>query len=192
MGAPGSGKTTLAHRLASRVHCPALSRDEFKEGYVHTTGGSHESLGKDVNGRLNEIFFETVDHVISKGISIVIEAAFNHKLWEPKLVPLTEVADVSIIVCSVDRQLARSRHMDRRLEDPTRERFHGDRLVRVTKEGRGLISDYAPPKLNLPTLSVDTTDGYIPGLDQVVAFALQARPDEQDSAVDAPTRAASL
>ncbi len=187
-GRPGSGKTTLAHRLASRIHCPALCRDEFKEGYVHTMGSSHESLGRETSWRLYEIFLETVHLVISKGISIVIEAAWGHKLWEPTLVPLAEVADVSIIVCSIDPQLARSRHTDRRLADPARERFHGDRPAHVTN----LVSNYVPPKLDLPTATVDTTDGYSPGLDEIAAFALQARPDEQDSAVDAPTRAAGL
>ncbi|MBI5301695.1 MAG: AAA family ATPase [Chloroflexi bacterium] len=33
-GRPGSGKTTLAHELSKRIHCPVFCRDEFKEGYV--------------------------------------------------------------------------------------------------------------------------------------------------------------
>lgn len=102
------------------------------------------------------------------------EAAFDHKLREPKLAPLTEVADVSIIVCSVDPHLARSRHMNRSLADRTRERFHGDRPVHVTN----LISNYVPPKLDQPTLTVDTMDGHSPGLDEIVAFALQAPSNE--------------
>ena len=35
----GSGKTTLAHRLAGSVGCPAICRDEIKERMVHTTSG---------------------------------------------------------------------------------------------------------------------------------------------------------
>src|ERR1041385_7271330 len=84
-GRPGSGKTTLAHTLAKHIHCPALCRDEFKEGYVHTMGGTHASLGKDINRHLYDIFFETVDFVVSKGVSVVIEAAFQHTAWFPKI-----------------------------------------------------------------------------------------------------------
>lgn len=34
-GPPGFGKTTVAHALARVVGCPAVSRDEIKEGMVH-------------------------------------------------------------------------------------------------------------------------------------------------------------
>ena len=174
-GRPGSGKTTLAHALAKHICCPALCRDEFKEGYVHTLGGTHASLGPDINRRLYNIFFETVDFVVSKSISVVIEAAFQHKVWEPKLTHLAEVARVALVVCSVDSNLASSRWIERGLADPARERFHGDNVVQAAKSGLELpVGDYDPPHMDLPTLTVDTTDGYSPALDQIVSFAMQS------------------
>jgi predicted kinase len=172
-GRPGSGKTTLAHTLAKRICCPALCRDEFKEGYVHTLGGSHASLGQDLNLRLTNIFFETVDFVVSKGLSVVIEAAFQHKVWAPKLTNLAEAARVSIIVCTVDPNLARSRFIERGSADPARERFHGDSAVHAAKDGiERLVMQYQPPEMDLPILTVDTTNGYHPTLDQITAFAM--------------------
>ena len=34
-GPIGSGKTTLAHKIARAVGCPVVSRDEIKEGLAH-------------------------------------------------------------------------------------------------------------------------------------------------------------
>jgi predicted kinase len=175
-GRPGSGKTTLAHTLAQHIHCPALCRDEFKEGYVHTMGGTHASLGKDINRRLYDIFFETVDFVVSKGVSVVIEAAFQHTAWFPKLTDLAGVASVSIVVCTIDPTLARSRWAKRLLADSTRERFHGDSALSTAKDGNDVpAGKYDPPAMDLPILTVDTTDGYHPTLDQIVFFALAGR-----------------
>ena len=37
-GRPGSGKNTLAVKLARALWMPVVSRDEIKEGYVNTFG----------------------------------------------------------------------------------------------------------------------------------------------------------
>jgi predicted kinase len=172
-GRPGSGKTTLAHTLARYIHCPALCRDEFKEGYVHTMGGTHASLGKDINRRLYDIFFETVDVVVSKGVSVVIEAAFQHPAWVPKLTHLADVARVALVICTIHPQLARARWIERVVADSTRERFHGDSAVDTAHDGSGTSGGtYDPPAMNVPTLIVDTTDGYNPPLEHIVSFAI--------------------
>jgi predicted kinase len=172
-GRPGAGKTTLAHALAQHIHCPALCRDEFKEGYVHTLGGTHASLGPDLNRRLYDIFFETVDVVVSKGVSVVIEAAFQHQVWLPKLTHLASIASVAIIVCTIQPQLARSRWVERVLADSTRERFHGDNPVDAANDSSHMLTgNYDPPVMDLPTLTVDTTYGYNPTLEQIAFFAL--------------------
>src|SRR4051812_48327929 len=97
-GRPGSGKTSLAHALAKAVRCPAICRDEIKEGFVNTTGKSG-APGDDNERKVYETYFETVTLLLSRGIALVAEAAFQHKLWAPKLEPLREMARIRIIVC---------------------------------------------------------------------------------------------
>lgn len=174
-GRPGSGKTTLAHALAKAVHCPAFCRDEFKEGYVNTVGGSHVSLGKEINLQLYETFFQVIDLMLTKGISLVVEAAFQHKLWEPRLLLLKEKTRMAVIICSVDPHVARTRFIERGLADPTRERFHGDQAMHAAKEGILLpIGEYIPPMIPVPTLTVNTAEGHNPSLEHIVSFVMQS------------------
>ncbi|MEX0884900.1 MAG: AAA family ATPase [Phycisphaeraceae bacterium] len=169
-GRPGSGKTTLAHALAREVRCPALCRDELKEGLVNTAG-DHDQLGKDANWHIYETFFATIELLMDRGITLVAEAAFQHKLWAPKLEPHVGRWRMRLIVCTIDGKLARTRFIERGVADPLRERFHGDRAVRAHREGVELpIGEYDPPQLPVPTLSVDTTVEYSPPLSDILKF----------------------
>ncbi|NJL39901.1 MAG: AAA family ATPase [Leptolyngbyaceae cyanobacterium SM1_4_3] len=172
-GRPGSGKTTLAHTLARRIGCPAICRDEIKEGFVNTMKSSHEFLGKDVNQGIYITFFEILESLLTKQIMLVAEAAFQHHLWAPPLERLSQISEIKIIICMVDSHLARSRFIQRGLSDPNRLRFHGDWGVRAAQEGIELPpGDYNPPLLSIPTLEVNTSDGYHPGLDDIESFLL--------------------
>jgi predicted kinase len=169
-GRPGAGKTSLAHRVGRAVGCPVISRDEIKEGFVNTTGDAG-SPGDEIAWAVYDTFFATIELLIGRRITLVAEAAFQHRLWAPKLATLREAARVRILLCEVDPQLARRRHIERGLADPLRERFHHDAAVRAAREGRELpIGLYQPPDLGLPTLRVDTSDGYRPGLEEIVRF----------------------
>src|SRR5690606_30595925 len=91
-GRPGSGKNTLGTKLARALWMPLVSRDEIKEGYVNTFGVKHDELGPDANAGATDLFFEIVDHYLRAHVSIVIEAAFQHHVWEPRIPGIAEVA----------------------------------------------------------------------------------------------------
>jgi predicted kinase len=164
-GPPGSGKTTLAHTIAAAVGCPAVCRDEIKEGFVHASLGAAPSPDDDLNLRTLATFFDVLRLLLTAGVTVVAEAAYQDKLWRPGLDSLPHLATVRIIRCTVDGAVARAR-MARRLEDNLRRAAHDDRayLRKHTTDSFGWIT------LAAPTLRVDTSDGYRPQLPEVLAF----------------------
>ncbi len=171
-GRPAAGKTTLAHTLAHTIRCPALCRDELKEGLVLTF---HDvPPGTRANWQVYHTFFQAIELLLRNGSTLVAEAAFQHHLWQPKLDPLQAIAHIRVVVCSVDPVLARTRFIQRGLADPERARFHEDWVQQAGREGSAVpLTSYEPPHLAVPTLTVDTSDGYRPTLETIVAFALQ-------------------
>src|SRR5436305_8133815 len=86
-GRPGSGKTTLVHALAKAIRCPALCRDEVKEGVVNSLPPC-VTITDAIQRHANDAFFEAVELLLRRGVTLIAEAAFQHKLWAPRLVPL--------------------------------------------------------------------------------------------------------
>jgi len=173
-GSPASGKTTLAHILADKIYCPILSRDEFKEGYINTLSLAHNQLNGSVDLHVYNAFFETTDLLISKGISIIIEAAFQDKLWRPKLLDLLSKAEIKIVICKTNLDLIKARFTNRFSNNPNREKYHGDQSISLSEEKFiSLTENYQPVNIDAPTLQVDTTDNYRPTIEEIINFLRQ-------------------
>ena len=60
---------------------------------------------------------------------------------------------------------------DRLLNDPGRNKFHGDKFMNSGKEQDRLMTDhYEPVNIDAPTLEVDTTENYNPDLGEIISF----------------------
>lgn len=149
---------------------PVISRDEIKQGYVNTYGVKHDQLPSGTDGLVTDFFFAIVNQYLAANISVVIEAAFQHHVWEPRIPKILELASPMIVLCSVDSILAARRHLQRGLDNPNREFYHGDnRVVHYRKTGEFLLpADYAAPKFDVPTIEVSTDGEYAPGIDEIV------------------------
>jgi hypothetical protein len=107
-------------------------------------------------------------------VSILVEAAFQHHVWAPRLKEMEKVARLKLLICDIDPSLALERRRKRLLADPNREKFHGE-------TGQGALGNkdmrqgYDPPALNIPTLQVNTTNEYDPDLEAILGFIQQDR-----------------
>ena len=143
-GAPAAGKTTLAHELARAVGCPAICRDEIREGVVHA--GTPDPGMR----HTYEIFTATVSTLIRSGVTVVAEAAFQDRLWRPVLTPLLAAADVRVIRCVADRARTTPRPA------------HPGTPVSA--------ADWVPIALEVPALTVATDDGWAPTVPEIIAW----------------------
>jgi predicted kinase len=177
-GPPGAGNTTLAPARARALRCPAICRDELKEGLAHTRPGFRPAPGDPLTQRTYTTFFAVLELLLGAGVTVVAEAAFQDRRWRPGLDRLAELAATRIVRCTVDAAVARARIARRVAEEAPGRAAHADRArLQELDSGRHALERFVPISLAAHTLRVATTGGYRPGLDEIVAFIDQDLPE---------------
>lgn len=155
-GAPGSGKTTLAHNLAQYMRLPHIPRDEILRGLEMTNGGDIDKGGMGI-----EAYYRLLAHMCEAGVSLVTDGTLYAGISEEDiksiLVPSTTVVNVHV--------RARNEHDRFILREKQREGWSSEW---VDTHIRRLDSIYHqtvdPLDLGVPVLEVDATDGYEPSI----------------------------
>jgi predicted kinase len=166
-GPAGSGKTTLAQGIGTALGCPVVSRDAIKEGMAAADPGFVPAPTDPLTLRTYGTFFANLDLLLRAEVTTVAEAAFQHRLWTQGLALLDGLAELKVIRCQLDPEAARVRMQRRRSKQPTRA-AHAD------LEHLAAAAPFTPLTLDVPTLDVDTADGYRPELPAVLAFCSSA------------------
>jgi predicted kinase len=162
-GPGGSGKTTLAHELAAILGCPALCRDEIKEGMVASNPGFVPAADDPLMLRAYDVFFEAIALFLKAEVTLIAEAGFQHQAWSRGLDPLTDLAMLKILRCHVPEEVARERALVRMATQPTRA-AHAD------GEHFAVLSTFEAIHLDAPTLDVETCSGWNPTLQEIASF----------------------
>lgn len=165
-GPAGTGKTTLAHGLSRSIGCPALCRDEIKEGMVHAAGGAFEaSAGDELTRRTLPVFFGAVRYLLEAGVTVVAEAAFQDHLWRAHLEPMAGLARLRIVRCTTDPATAHGRVVGRLPRGA-----HADGSLAGADDYLRYHREFVPVSMDAATIDVDTSDGYRPSLETIVGW----------------------
>ncbi|MCX5589610.1 AAA family ATPase [Streptomyces erythrochromogenes] len=175
-GPPATGKTTLAHALSQQLGCPAIIRDEIKQGMVMSTRNHRTASDDPLNIPTLDVFFKTITVLVQAGVTLIAEAAFQDRLWRPGLEPLLDLADLRIIRC-VTPTLTITERITERARTDSHRAAHGDEALLADMEaGTYDPEQFKTISLDVPTLIVDTSDGYTPGTPEIEAFLRTPQP----------------
>ena len=183
-GAPGSGKSTLAAELARLLRVPFIARDDIRGGLFFTAGAWGDKLVRfPSTDEAVEVFLETVEALLARGVSCVVEYVVrSHRPAD--LDRLLAAGECVVIMTRCEE--ASSRVVERNLSD----RFVANRAFleavgvgsveehtsavapRMLQVEREMLVDFPRP---VPVLHVDSTEGYDPDMDAILAFATAIR-----------------
>lgn len=150
-GPPGSGKTTIARRLASGAGLPMLSKDAIKVVLYETLGWGGVERDRELGAATYELMWHIADALLAAGAALLLEANFRRD-HEPALRSLIDRHQPRVVQlhCSAPVDVMRERVR-------TRERHPGH--ADEAHLELGALFDLSPP-LDLPgeRVVLDTAD----------------------------------
>ena len=84
-GAPDTGKTTLARRLADRLVLPLVTKDGIKETLFETLGWSDRTWSRRLGGASMEVLYLFAEAQLAARRSCIVEANFAPSFANPAL-----------------------------------------------------------------------------------------------------------
>lgn len=160
-GAPATGKTVLARRLAEALPVPVIERDAIKETLFDNLGIGDREWSKKLGSASFALFYLTVETILTAGRSVIAEAAFHRPYSVRWLSRVQERFDVEILElhCHADSATTLRRYLNR---TGTAGRHAGHDAGMSTEaqahEWRKQYPAYGPLTEGAELFRIDTTD----------------------------------
>ncbi|MGD9892049.1 MAG: AAA family ATPase [Dehalococcoidia bacterium] len=174
-GAPNAGKTTLVRYLAAELRLPLLTKDGFKEVLGDALGAEDRDASKLLGAAAHELLYATAGWLLDAGTGLIVESNFWRGLSERSLGPLIARARPVLIHCEAPLQTLLDRHAER-IARAERHAVHFDLGETDALRSAVAVGRFEPIELDIPMLRVDTTNGYVPGLTDILAFVRAVTP----------------
>lgn len=137
---------------------------------AHVRPGFVPAPGDELTARTLPVFFGVLELLLRAGVTTVADAAFQDHVWRPGLEAFRGLAHLRIVHCVVAADIAFRRVLQRSEDNPVR-RVHVDPGPDRDMADFALMRDaFNRVSVQAPWIEVDTTEGYRPGLDDIVRF----------------------
>ncbi|MXX24342.1 MAG: ATP-binding protein [Caldilineaceae bacterium SB0668_bin_21] len=158
-GAPGTGKTTLARKLAPPLRLPLIARDDLKESLFETLGWSTVEWSQRLGGATYELVYLLIERLLEARCSLLVESPFDPDWANPRFQALQarHPFQPAQVFLSTQDDLLRQRYAQR-VDNGERHPGHVDRLRMGEFDTVELARRNRPLDLDGPVFHVDTTD----------------------------------
>ncbi len=165
-GAPATGKTTLARTLGTSLGLPVITKDDVKEALATPFPTGDRDWSRQLGSAAYGALFAVAELILTAGHGLVLESNFRTGVSDASLLALARLAPTVVIVCRIPDGLRRQRFEERAARG--RHRVHVDSAVldEWNEDDSEFLID-----IGMPQLIVDTSDGYAPDLEHILAFA---------------------
>lgn len=158
-GAPGTGKTTLARRIAQEFHLPLIAKDDIKESLFDSLGWKDRAWSQQLGRATMRLLFYFVETQLAAERSCIVESNFRAELATTEFRALQARHDFVplqiVLKCERDALIQRFRA---RSNSDARHPGHVDHLSSEEELADILTRDYGALDIGGPVIEIDTTD----------------------------------